>query len=506
MPTIRFTGMASGLDTEAMVKELMNARREPVNRLIRQKQSLEWKREAYREMNTLLLDLRTSVDSLRFSGNFNKKVAISENDAIAATKVVGTPKMSSYAVEVRQLAKAEMPAAISLTVDKSIKDSKKAIGGDDFTLHVDGKDISISGENDSIDSIISKIKTETGGAVQASFVDGKLLLSSAKMTDDHGNDLTLNQFSVSVTGDGSKLGLGDGATVNSSVRKPGQESIVIINGVEYKSSTNKVTFDGVEFTLKQENKDTPIMVNNQVDEDAVFKTISDFVNKYNEIIAKINSKISEPRYRNYHPLLDSEKEAMPEKTAEKWESMAKSGLLLRDSTLINGLNEMRRAINTALSGTGINKDFDSLAEIGITGPPNGKLAYTENGKLYINETKLRTAIRNNGADVTKLFTNFSSSTDPATKYKESGIADRLYSELTKVINKVTNEAGSTTSTSTYDDSYLGKRIKETSDSIDQWEKRLKDIEDGYYKQFAKMETLMSKAQSQSSWFAQLLGR
>ncbi|WP_400162326.1 flagellar filament capping protein FliD [Brevibacillus sp. TJ4] len=506
MPTIRFAGMASGLDTEAMVKEMMNARREPVNRLIRQKQSLEWKREAYREMNTLLLDLRTSVDSLRFSGNFNKKVAVSENDNVASTKVVGTPKMSSYAVEVRQLAKAEMPAAVSLTVDRTIKDSKLPIGGEDFTLTVNGKDISVSGETDSIDSIISKIRIETGGAVQASFVDGKLLLSSAKIADAQGNDMTIDQFSVSVTGDGSKLGLQDGASVNSSVRVPGQESVVIINGVEYKSSTNKVTFDGVEFTLKQENIGSPLMVNNEVDEDAIFKTISDFVNKYNEIIAKINEKISEPRYRTYHPLLDSEKEAMPDKTVEKWEETAKSGLLLRDATLTNGLNEMRRAMSTALSGSGVNAAFDTLAEIGITGPPNGKYAYQENGKLYIDETKLRSAIRNNGADVTKLFTNFSSSTDPATKYKESGIADRLYSELTKVINKVTNEAGSTTSTSTYDDSYLGKRIKETSDSIDVWEKRLKDIEDRYYKQFAKMETLMSKAQSQSSWFAQMLGQ
>jgi flagellar hook-associated protein 2 len=167
---------------------------------------------------------------------------------------------------------------------------------------------------------------------------------------------------------------------------------------------------------------------------------------------------------------------------------------------------MRRAISTALGGSGVNAAFDTLAEIGITGPPNGKYAYQENGKLYIDESKLRSAIRNNGADVQKLFTNFSSSSDPATKYKESGVAERLYSELTKVIDKVTSEAGSTTSTSTYDDSYLGRRIKETDDAIDRWEDRLKDIEDRYYKQFANMETLMSKAQSQSSWFAQMLGQ
>lgn len=35
MSPIRFTGMASGLDTEKMIKDLMKAQREPVNRLIR---------------------------------------------------------------------------------------------------------------------------------------------------------------------------------------------------------------------------------------------------------------------------------------------------------------------------------------------------------------------------------------------------------------------------------------------------------------------------------------
>lgn len=512
MPTIRFTGMASGLDTETMVKELMKARKEPMNRLIREKQSIEWKRDAYRDMNSLLMELRTSVDSLRFSGNFNKKVATSENDSIASTKVVGTPKYSSYAVEVKQLAKAEMPAAVALKVDSTVKDPTKAIGGNDFSLKINGTTIDVKG-TESINTIIANIKDKTGGLVEASFVDGQLLLSSAKgatlgagQVDKDGNPLSADQFSVTVSGDGSKLGVTDGTNMTSSTRSAGQKAQVVINGITYESDTNRVTFDGVEFTLKQENKGSAINVTNAVDEDAVFKTISDFVNKYNDIIAKINEKISEPRHRGYNPLLDDEKEALPDKTAEKLENMARSGVLLRDATLTSGLNEMRRALSTVLSGSGVNAAFDTFSEIGIGGPPAGKNAYQENGKLYIDESKLRAAIRNNGADVQKLFTAFSNSDDPATKYKESGIAERLYSSLTKVINKVTSEAGSVTSASTYDDSFLGKKIKDTQDEINRWEDRLKDIEDRYYKQFANMETMMSKAQSQSSWFAQMLGQ
>lgn len=504
MPAIRFSGMASGLDTENMVKELMKARREPMNRLIRQKQVTEWKRDAYREMNNLLMDLRKSVDSLRFTANFNKKKAVSENDGAVAANVVGIPKQSSYAVKVVGLAEAEMPASFSIDLASSITDTRTAIGGGTLNLTINGNPVTVNG-SETLEQVMANIKQETG--MEATFSGGKLWITSTSgMTLDSNGG---KAFSVTADGDRSMLKIP--ATVTStnpatSTEKTGRDAEVIINGVTYTSKTNKITVDGVEFTLKQAGP--AISITNQVDEDSVFNSIKDFVTKYNEIIEKINSKISEKKNKGYQPLLDEEKEALPDKTAEKMEEMAKSGLLLRDSILKTGLDEMRRAISTPLIGTGINAAFDTLAEIGIGGPPNGKYAYQENGKLYIDETKLRAAIRNNGAEVTKLFTSFSN--DPAdnaaTKYQKSGIAERLYSDLTKVINKVTKEAGSATSVSEYDDSFLGKKMKDEEDEIRRWKDRLIQIENRYYKQFANMETMMSKAQSQSSWFAQMLGQ
>ncbi|MGG3887072.1 flagellar filament capping protein FliD [Brevibacillus panacihumi] len=510
MPAIRFSGMASGLDTENMVKELMKARREPMNRLIRQKQITEWKRDAYREMNNLLMDLRKSVDSLRFTANFNKKKAVSENTGIASANVVGKPQLSSYAVEVKKLAQTEMPAAVALTVDSSITDTQTKIGSA-FDLNINGQTVSVSAD-DSISSIIDNINRLTNDSdnpthVQASFVDGKILLTSASGKI---NDLPNGQFTVSVPDgqDGSKIGIQGGKTVKSSVGQAGQPAEVVINGITYYSNTNRITFDGVEFTFNQKNEGSAITITNQVDEDSVFNSIKDFVNKYNEIIEKINTKISEKKNKGYQPLLDEEREALPDKTAEKMENMSKSGILLRDNILKTGLDEMRRALSTPLIGAGINAAFDTLSEIGIGGPPNGKYAYQENGKLYIDESKLRAAIRNNGEEVTKLFTRFSNDPEDnaATKYQKSGIAERLYSDLTKVIDKVTKEAGSATSVSGYDDSFLGRKMKEDEDEILRWKDRLLQIENRYYKQFAAMETMMSKAQSQSSWFAQMLGQ
>ncbi|NRS49388.1 flagellar filament capping protein FliD [Brevibacillus sp. HB2.2] len=492
---IRMTGMASGMDTEKMIKDLMKAQREPVNRLQRNKYSVEWKRDAYRDMNSLFADLQNTMKNLRMSSTFTKKAVASDNDSIASAKVVGTPSLPSYTVEVESLAKASTPARAEFLT--TVTDPKAAVGGPDFTLTIkkdtngDGTmeevPLTFAGGTDSIESIVNKINNSKSG-VKASFFDKKLVL-----TAEDGKDFDVVSTNNSLNLDANKTYTSGSAGVPAKFK---------INGVEYTSATNTFKYDGIDFTLKQTNVNAAITVSSKTDEDSIFNTVKDFVDKYNAIIETINKKISEPKYKGYQPLLDEEKEALPEKTAEKMETMARSGILLRDPILSSGLNELRRALSTPVQ-VAADKSL-SLSQMGITGPPNGKNAYQENGKLYINETKLRESIRNNGEDVLKLFTNFSSAGTTSEKYKESGVAERLYSELSKVMEKVTKEAGSVSSG--YDDSSLGKKLKQTSEEIDRWEDRLKLIEDRYWKQFSAMEKAMSKSQSQGSWFAQMLGQ
>lgn len=67
---IRFGGMASGLDTENMLKQIMQAERMPVDRMFQQKQQVEWKQDAYRDFNKQLLEFRNAVSDLRLQGSF----------------------------------------------------------------------------------------------------------------------------------------------------------------------------------------------------------------------------------------------------------------------------------------------------------------------------------------------------------------------------------------------------------------------------------------------------
>ncbi|MBW5468694.1 flagellar filament capping protein FliD [Brevibacillus formosus] len=488
---IRITGMASGMDTEKMVKDLMKAQREPVNRLQRNKYSVEWKRDAYREMNTVLADLQNSMKNLRMSSSFNKKVATSENDSIVSVTSKGTPAMASYAIEVIELAKASTPPKVEF--DPGTTDPKtKSDSNFTLTLKKGTETINLDiTTDDSLESMINKINSSSAG-VKATFFNGKLVMSS----EDGAT------FNVSTSNVNNNFKISD---TPSSVESGGTEAIFKINGVEYKSKTNTISFDGMDITLKQKNAGNPLVISTKTDVDSVYNMVKEFVDKYNAVIETINKKISEPKYKGYQPLLDEEKEALNEKTAEKMDNMARSGILLRDPILTSGLTELRRALSTPVQATGVNTAFDTLSEIGIGGPPPGKYAYQENGKLHIDENKLREAIRNNGEDVLKLFTNYSpEKTDLNKKFQESGVAERLYNQLDKIMGKITKEAGA--SGNIYDESSLGKKLKQTDEEIERWEDRLKMIEDRYWKQFTAMEKAMSKAQSQGSWFAQMLGQ
>ena len=47
----RIGGLASGMDIDSIVEKLMQAERMPLNKAFQRKQTLEWQRDAYRNVN-----------------------------------------------------------------------------------------------------------------------------------------------------------------------------------------------------------------------------------------------------------------------------------------------------------------------------------------------------------------------------------------------------------------------------------------------------------------------
>ncbi|WP_308302130.1 MULTISPECIES: flagellar cap protein FliD N-terminal domain-containing protein [unclassified Planococcus (in: firmicutes)] len=68
---MRVGGLASGMDTDSIVKQMMQIQKMPLDKLMQQKVWTEWQQEAIREQNLAFSNLRTSASNLRLQSTFN---------------------------------------------------------------------------------------------------------------------------------------------------------------------------------------------------------------------------------------------------------------------------------------------------------------------------------------------------------------------------------------------------------------------------------------------------
>ena len=78
---IRLSGIASGLDTEAMVKELMSAQKMKLTKIDNKKIKNEWKQEKWKDLNSKIYSFYTdTLSKMRFQGTYNAKKVTSSNE------------------------------------------------------------------------------------------------------------------------------------------------------------------------------------------------------------------------------------------------------------------------------------------------------------------------------------------------------------------------------------------------------------------------------------------
>ncbi|GIN12013.1 hypothetical protein J26TS2_18800 [Shouchella clausii] len=103
---MRLTGLASGLDIDQMVKDLMKAERMPVDKLEKQRTEIGWKTDAYREVNLKMRTFNDLIfDTVLRASNMKKRTVSSSNIDIATATASSSAGNASFTLnEVRQLA------------------------------------------------------------------------------------------------------------------------------------------------------------------------------------------------------------------------------------------------------------------------------------------------------------------------------------------------------------------------------------------------------------------
>ena len=269
------------------------------------------------------------------------------------------------------------------------------------------------------------------------------------------------------------------------------DSKIILNGAELTSSSSTVVANGLEIELTGlTEKDKPITFSVSTDVDGIYDMVKGFLKEYNAIMKEMNELYNAESAKGYEPLTSEQKEAMTDEDVKLWEDKIKNSLLRRDSTLNGIMSSMRSAMTKQVSYDG--KTY-SLASFGIMTSTD----YTEGGLFHIygdsedatyadKDDKLKKALLEDPDAVVNVLSEIF--TGLRTTMSEKMAGNQYSSALTF-----------------YDDIKMKDDLKNYEKEIKNWEKKLAEMEDAYYKKFTLMEQAMAKLQSQQSSLAGLLG-
>src|SRR4051812_20889711 len=108
MANMRISGLASGMDIDSIVSDMMKIKRMPLDKLKQQKQTMEWQRDDYRAMNTLLLDFRSELTQMKLTTKYRTRMTSTTDESKVTATASSAASMSSYSISnVTHLASAE---------------------------------------------------------------------------------------------------------------------------------------------------------------------------------------------------------------------------------------------------------------------------------------------------------------------------------------------------------------------------------------------------------------
>ena len=402
---IRITGMNSGLDTESIISELVKAKSEKKDKLVKAQTKLQWKQDAWKELNSKVYNLYSkTLSNMRMKSDYLKKTTKSSSNA--ATVITGTNAVNGVqTLKINSLAKSGYLTGAELMV----KDANGKNVGATTATHL--KDLGITGKN-SFTVKVGDNETEITFNGESTIND---VLTQLKKADINVNfDDKNHRFFISAksTGAGSDFELsGDGlkalgisalsaeerknyesfctynegtgkyevnaiynvdpgltgeektkaealykeavdaaaklnAASQGATRIYGTDAEIELNGATFKSNTNTFEINGLTITANSETAENEVItLTTEDDTEGIYDMIKNFFKEYNTLINEMDKLYNADSSKGYEPLTDEEKESMSEKDIEKWEEKIKDSLLRRDSTLSKVTSAMKEVMS-----------------------------------------------------------------------------------------------------------------------------------------------------------------
>ena len=439
---ISFGGLASGLDSRALIEQLVAINRRPITLIEQRISQYKQKKSIIDKLETMLEDLQDKVEVLKDTDAFLSYSASMNKEDIISVSAGSGAAPGTYLINVLALAKAESEAS------QGYADANTTtVGTGTLSITVGGEqtDITIEPGGDTLAEVVSAINNSDAEVTASILNDGGANPYRLVITANESG--TENAISI----DASGLSGGDQGLVFSEVQTAADASIEV-NGISLTRSSNEIddAIENVTLNLLDTGTDVELTIN--PDRDAIKEKIKDFVNAYNSVMSYIDGQF---KYN--------------------------SGLLTGSSLLGDfSLRIVQRRFQSITNGPETYLDIDpdavfsNLSAIGITS--------NSDGTLKINDDILGDAIADNVTALSQLFTD-----------EEDGMAVRFYDSIEDITRSFDGLLANR-------QKGIDRTIRNLNDQIDRLEDRLSRYEQRLVTKFAALEGLMARLQSTSNFF------
>ena len=449
MASISFGGLASGLPPD-LVDKLIEAERQPIKNIEKQKGKSENRLKLVGELETKLNAITGTIGTLASTKGFQDiKLMSGDPNIIQGAVDPGSGAKGNWNVEVVQLAQK------SAAVTNGFPDKNRTevgVGYFRFKGKDGWKDVYINGENNTLEGVANKI-TAAGVGVRATVLNDrsdkdypyKLMISGSEVGDENFIEYPTLYFL-----DGDQDIYFDNKT-------EAKNGIIKVDGFEFQIADNVVKdiIPGVTLDLKQAAPGRSVNVTVKEDQQVVVGKIKTFVDALNGVLQFIQAQ---------------------NKLDEKTDT---SQTLGGDSLLRSIESRLQRLIQNPMYG--IPGNIKRLNQLGIQMNRNGLLDYSED--------KFNSALANDPTGVQQFFAGDGFSV---------GFVPTLKRELSAVMNSAMGPIANRKRA-------LQQKIDQADQNIANKEKQLARKEETLKNKFAKLEESMSRLKGQGAALAGLGG-
>ena len=359
-------GIASGLDTDTMIEQLMQLERQPVVQMQNTQTQLRQVDDAWGRVNTKLSSLRTAVDAMAEPGRFSRLVSVtsSDSDAVAAAPN-GSSGAGSVSFTVTQLAQSHQLASAGFASADAV---------------LDAGELSVTSGETTTTVTLDGTQTLTDLAAELDDADGGFSASVVKVADgQHRLILTGDDTGAAstLTVAGAAAGqLGALTTLRQAQDAQLELGTDTTMTVTRASNTIDDLLPGAAITLQQTTT-APVTVTSQRDLDGAITAVKSYVDALNGAIGTLADLSS------YDATLEQ------------------GGVLQGDATARQLLYRLRGAVTAQVAGqtTGLHSGY----QVG--------LSVDRDGVVTLDETKLRAALADDFDAVGQLFSGSATATD-----------------------------------------------------------------------------------------------